>query len=220
MHIGCRLAALALALVGSIMVPATAGAAVFLNQWGGGSIGFIVDGTSNTIAFTEQSRVAICVDRVGFSVPLYSIMDGTSNTIAFTETAPWSLHAGFVRPRQPISAITDGTSNTIVLGETPTDALCLGDGSVIPAITDGTSNTILFGEESSFDICVSHARLGTIVDGTSNTILFGEVMTDPVCYAGARVLPAVAGVVAEPATIVLTGMAFAGLGFVGRRRLA
>jgi hypothetical protein len=207
-----------LVLAGSIAVPASAGAAVLLNQWGNGTLGFIVDGTSNTIQLTETSRVAVCLDNVGLSVPFADITDGTSNTLAFSEIAPWSLQVGFVRTRQPISSITDGTSNTIILGEAPQDALCFGDGSVIPPITDGTSNTIMFGEESSFDICVSDVRIGSIVDGTSNTILFGEVASDPVCYAGARVAPAIAAAIAEPPALALAGVGLLGFGLAMRRR--
>ena len=206
-------------LLGSIAVPADADAAVVLEQWGNGTLGFVVDGTSNTILLAETSRVDICVDNVGLSVPFGGITDGTSNTLAFTEMAPWSLQVGFVRPRQPISTIVDGTSNTIILGETPQDSLCFGDGSVLPPITDGTSNTIQFGEESSFDICVSDVRVGSITDGTSNTILFGDVVTEPVCYAGVRVAPAITAAIAEPPAYAVAGLSLVGLGLVFRRRV-
>jgi len=209
-----------ISFVGLLLVCDLARAGTVLTNWGTGALGFVVDGTSNTIQFTESTNLAICVDHVNFSAPISSITDGTSNTIAFTESAPWTVQAGLVRPRQSISNIVDGTSNTILIGETPSDALCFGDAHVIPPITDGTSNTITFGENSRFDVCLRSVRVGTITDGTSNTIQFGETSTNPVCFNDVQVAPASTVAATEPAPMAILGLTFAALGFARCRRAA
>jgi hypothetical protein len=214
MSIVRRLAACFASLALAMIVPTLAPANTVLTNWGSGSLGFIADGASNTIQFTESTSLAVCVDHVSFNVPIGSIADGTSNTLAFTVANPWSLQAGIVRPRQPIGTILDGTSNTILIGETPSDALCFGDAQVIPPITDGTSNTIMFGETSTFDMCLNSVRIGTIADGTSNTIVFGETTTSPVCFSDVQITPESNVVASEPGALAVVGLALAGAGAV------
>lgn len=85
-----------LALVASLLLLGQASSAradvippigAFLTGFGGGTFGFITDGTSNTIQFSDETRLAICVDDVVGSAPLSSIVDGSSNTIQFGEVS-------------------------------------------------------------------------------------------------------------------------------------
>ena len=190
----------------------------FLTDWDPTSLTFIVDGTSNTIAFTENTRLAVCVDgvRVGGAPLVNPITDGSSNTLQFGESAGFAVNAGIIRSRRPVGQITDGSSNTIELDEIAVDSFCLG--GVIPIVSDtvdGTSNTIVFGEESRFDACADNVRVGQIADGTSNTIIFGEVIPR-FCVEDVLVREAAEATAAEPVTLLLCGTA--ALGLAVRRR--
>ena len=192
--------------VGAIVAGAgSAGAAPlgdYLGAWSQGGLTLIVDGTSNTIQFGENTRFNVCFDNVG--VP-GGITDGTSNTILFGENAGFFVIPGGHGPRVPIGTITDGTSNTILFGESVD--LCFNTVVVDPTppeITDGTSNTIIIGEGSRFDICFRNVG---ITDGTSNTIQIGEGGT---CFTDLQVAEV-------PAPSALAG-ALAGLVLLLRRR--
>lgn len=130
----------------------------YLSSWGPGSLGVVVDGTSNTILLGENARVAVCFDgvSVGGGGPILNpITDGSSNTLLFGESAGLQVNVGRVLSRRPIAQITDGSSNTILIGEVSSSSFCLDDVRAAPTVTDGTSNTILIGETSHFDVCVA-----------------------------------------------------------------
>jgi hypothetical protein len=96
----------------------------------------IVDGTSNTIIFSEPLAIIVYA-----AARVASISDGTSNTIVFGEDdgtlSPVLIgFRGSVRP-----GITDGTSNTIFIGEsqvTPVPA-------ALPLFATGIGALGLFG---------------------------------------------------------------------------
>jgi hypothetical protein len=158
----------------------------YLTSWGDGSIGYIADGTSNTIMIGETARVAVCFDGVSTGgTAVNPITDGTSNTIQFGEGRGLQVSIGRVLSRRSITQITDGTSNTIQIGEISSSSFCVD--SIRPTATeiaDGTSNTILIGEGSAIDLCVS--------DGGVNT-----------CVEGMRIVGGDQAAVPEPATAVL-----------------
>ena len=211
---------LAVSALGLIGGPARA--TTTLSGVGAGTIGFVVDGASNTILLGETSRLSVCVDNASFSQPVGSFQDGSSNTIFFGESPLFGFQGGFVRPRQPIGAILDGTSNTILVGEAQSDALCFGEVEIVAPVTDGTSNTIQIGEGSRFDACFRNVAVGAIQDGTSNTILFGEASATPVCFEEVQVDPSLdaptASVPAPPAAMLaLVGCAVGVFGAARRR---
>ena len=223
-------------VLAAMLAPALAGAAgadvipptgAYLTGLGGSNFSFVIDGTSNTILLSEQTRLSFCVDNAQGSAPLFDIADGTSNTIQFGENLYATFLVGTSLARQPIANIQDGTSNTIFIGESLADERCFAGETRVTdigqPIVDGTSNTIQFGEESAFDVCFRSVRVGGVADGTSNTIQFGEVTTAPLCYSGVRVLPQPAVAAApEPAALALFGLGLAALAAGGnqaRRRL-
>ncbi|WP_374682027.1 hypothetical protein [Accumulibacter sp.] len=215
--LACGLLVLALPVVRADVIPS---GTTYVTGFGSGTATFVTDGTSNTIRFGEQTRVATCLDGViGRDAPLGSIVDGSSNTIIFGPSMFLSLQVGQSLAYQPIGNIQDGTSNTIFIGENEPGRRCFsGETAIIDvgnAVVDGTSNTIEFGENSRFDVCFRQVSVGRIVDGTSNTLEFGEVMSSPVCFADVRVgTPAVA-TVAEGSTL---GLLAIGLAALARRR--
>jgi hypothetical protein len=176
-------------------------AAVILSSVSNSSFSFIVDGTSNTVMFGENTRGTACFNHLTSNT---GIADGTSNTIVFNERVGFRVRPGFVTGYQPITNISDGTSNTIIFPELT--SACIGNfpvGDITdPSITDGTSNTIQFGETTNFDLCFSNVRVVTIADGTSNTIVLGENVPK-VCYSNVRVSDATIAAVPEPGTLVL-----------------
>lgn len=218
--LACGLLVLAVPVARADAIPSGAN---YLTGFGGGTATFITDGTSNTIQFGEQTRLATCLDRVVIDggAPLSSITDGTSNTIIFGPLLFLTLRVGQSLAYQPIGNIQDGTSNTIIVGENePTRRCFSGDTEIIDignATVDGTSNTIEFGENSRFDVCFRNVSVGRIVDGTSNTIAFGEVTGDPVCFADVRVGTPATATVPEAGTLGLLAIGLAGL--LTRRRL-
>jgi hypothetical protein len=171
----------------------------YLTSWGSTGLGFITDGTSNTITFGETTSITLCFDGVGVSGGSGSstsnpIIDGSSNTIQFTESSGFRVNGGRVVSRRPIGQITDGTSNTIQIGEIPSNTFCLSDVRATPSeITDGTSNTILIGETSDFDVCVGSGA--------------GRVCVEDVRVPGSG--PANGSAIPEPTTAALL---LAGLG--------
>jgi hypothetical protein len=185
---------------GATPIPATGD---YLTGWSQGGLSVVSDGTSNTILFSEATRLNVCVDNVSVG-GTGTIVDGTSNTLLFGEGTGLAFISGGLSPRVPISTIVDGSSNTILFGEL-TDSFCLRnvvvDDQPPGEIQDGTSNTIMFGENSRFDICVAGAQVTQrIVDGTSNTILIGETPTTSLCFEDVRVA---ATDVPEPGTMAL-----------------
>jgi hypothetical protein len=189
-----------------------------LSRWNHTSLDVIIDGTSNTLLFTETTTLGICLDRVGFpgAPTLNPIADGSSNTLLFAESRPFDVNIWRIFTSRSVAEIADGSSNTLLVGEGPqspsTDAFCLsGVTPRDPDIEDGTSNTILFGEESAVDLCANNVRIG-IRDGLSNTIVFGEVVPRT-CLTDVRVR---AGRVAEPVTL---GLLAPGLAVLLRRRV-
>ena len=186
------------------------------NQLG---VGIVVDGTSNTVLFGEQTRAFLCI-RGGQITGNSPINDGSSNTILFGESVVLRLNVGRVTQPAPILQIADGTSNTIIFGEIGTD-FCLADITIpLEPIIDGSSNTILLGEQSRFDVCFDAVRVGTVTDGTSNTVILGEV-TDRSCYTDVSTPIAdgdPAANVSEPLSLALVGIGLAMLGLNGRRR--
>jgi len=209
-------------LIASLIAVALSGAAqaaTTINQLSHGSIGFITDGTSNTIQLGETSNAVVCFRNVS---PPSAIGDGTSNTIQFTETVGFGFAGGQVYQYAPIQQIQDGTSNTIFLGEIGS-SFCVRDADLLDpvTITDGTSNTIQLGENAIFDICFNNVRSGSAIqDGTSNTIVLGELQSG-LCFQNV-------GVDAElritdvpaPAILTLLGAGLIGLGAAARRRPA
>jgi hypothetical protein len=154
----------------------------------------IADGTSNTISFTELTRLRVCVPT---SVVPDPVVDGTSNTIAFSELTgvriPWdtwsygsasepTCYQGIEDPRP---AIVDGTSNTIFEGENP----------------------IRFQPDTRFGVCFSNVN---ITDGTSNTIFVAERCFDDVLVSDDLEVD-----VPAPAVLTLLGC---GLGATAARR--
>jgi PEP-CTERM motif-containing protein len=179
----------------------------------GNTLSFIADGASNTILFTENTVLSLCVD--GVTLPT-SVHDGSSNTILFGESSSLTVTGGFVGGRRPVTEITDGTSNTIVIGET---GFCLGNvRPVAPgSIVDGASNTITLPEGAAIDVCASNVRPQTAIgDGSSNTIQFGETVPRS-CYTGIRVDGA-REQVPEPDTWLLFLLGVAAVGFSALRR--
>jgi len=188
--------------------PVSANDGALLTHWSPTRLGVIADGTSNTLLFTDTTRLGICVGGVTFpgGPGINPITDGSSNTLLFRESSGFDVNIWRIFTRRPVGQIADGSSNTILVEEgpqqPPTDAFCLsGVTPRNPAIEDGTSNTILFGEDTSIDICVDNARIG-ITDGTSNTILFGEVVPRT-CFDNVTVS------VPEPATFSMLAVAAA-----------
>lgn len=183
--------------------------------WDQTGFSFVTDGTSNTLAFSESTVLALCFD--GVSAPA-GIQDGSSNTITFGE-ASLTVTGGFVRGRQPIGQIVDGSSNTILIGEGT--GFCLGNVTPVApgGVLDGTSNTIILPETAILDICASNVRpRETIVDGTSNTIQFGETIPQS-CHTNVRVGNPPTVNVPEPSSgsLWLVGVALAA--FAARSRL-
>jgi hypothetical protein len=147
------------------VLPGTAGAAPITNAtlvgWTDTSLDVIVDGTSNTILFGEDTVVQMCLRNVA---SLGNITDGSSNTILFGENVCLDD-----APRVPVTrttrpGITDGTSNTILLDES-------GDG-------------YLFGGGARTTLCATNV---SIADGSSNTIQLDE--NGGVCFDEAQVAP-------------------------------
>lgn len=183
------------ALCAALGVPLTAGAAPItsatITGWTDSSLNVIVDGTSNTILFGEQTVVTTCLSQVS---SLGNITDGTSNTISFGETTDVCFEEASRLPvtRTTRPGVTDGTSNTILLTE------------------DGTG--YFFGGGARIDVCVTNA---SIADGTSNTILLSE--TGAACFTDAEFVPSAPDGVPEPAlTVMLAASVLAG--WTSRRR--
>lgn len=136
----------------------------FLAGSTGSGLEIIRDGVSNTIVFTEETALNLCLRRVA---PLPGIGDGTSNTIIVGETAREDLCFGnffdVSNWQDVLSSIVDGTSNTLLIGE---------------------ETQIGFDRRSWIDLCASNVNL-SIRDGTSNTIVFAE----SVCFNDVRIAP-------------------------------
>jgi hypothetical protein len=134
----------------------------FLAGSTGSSLEIIRDGVSNTIIFTQETVLDLCLRRVA---PLPGIVDGASNTIIIGETAREDLcFANFfdVSNWQDVfSSIVDGASNTLLIGE---------------------DQPIAFDGRSWVDVCATNVNL-SIRDGASNTIVFAE----SVCFNNVRI---------------------------------
>ena len=149
------------------VLPGTAGAAPITNAtlvgWTDTSLDVIVDGTSNTILFGENTVVRTCLSDVA---SLGNITDGSSNTILLGEITDIPC---VNTPRVPVTrttrpGITDGTSNTILLDE--------------------SGNGYFFGGGARINLCATNV---SIADGSSNTIQLDE--NGGVCFEEAQVAP-------------------------------
>jgi hypothetical protein len=181
-------------------------------------ISIVVDGSSNTLLFGEETRVSLCI-RGGQVLGDSPINDGSSNTIVFREGVAVRVDVVRVAQLAPVAQIADGTSNTIILGEIGMH-FCLADITIpIQPIIDADSNTIVLDEQSEFDACFDGVRIGAVTDGTSNTVVLGEI-TDRSCYTGVSAPPESLDPVAnvsEPVSIALVGIGMAILGLYRRR---
>ena len=82
--------------------------------------GQFLDGTSNTLLFSESLGLRFTGGTLLGSEPIRGIADGTSNTIIFPESPLSNFCIDDVTNLDPVTGpnITDGTSNTIQLPET------------------------------------------------------------------------------------------------------
>lgn len=182
-----------------------------------------LDGTNNTLQFSEATRTSVCVQ----GVTTGGVSDGTSNTIFFGEVGGFTLVDAFLQAFDDVVQILDGTSNTIFFSESPLTDFCLVNGRIDSVVTGSVptkpGGTIVIGSTGQLDLCFSSVnRSESTLDGTSNTIFLGETYCniDVQLSSDAVIDAPVATPVPAPPALVLGMTGFALLLGCRRRRSA